>query len=235
MTAPTATDLQWLHDALNEAYGEPGTLESQWGVTEGWPAESRFEIMAGAVLTQNTAWRNVERALANLRDRGWLSSQAVIEAPEAELAEAVRPAGYYRTKARYLKNASEWLESAGGFGSLARRPLRALRKELLGVKGVGPETADAILLFALGQPVFVVDAYTRRLWKRLGWQGSDRPYDELRQAFEIGLPASPALFAGFHALIVTHAKAVCRTRPLCQECALRQDCLFGRTGAVAGG
>lgn len=228
MTGPPAEHLQWLYSTLEAAYAETGTLKWTWGVTHGWPAEHRFEILVGAVLTQNTAWRNVERALANLRARDALSARAIAAMPHERLAETIRPAGYYRTKATYLKNLAGRLESAGGFQALARRSTAELRADLLGVKGVGPETADAILLYAFERPVFVVDAYARRLLQRLGWPGGDASYDGLRGVFEAALPASVQVLARCHALIVAHAKAVCRSRPLCGQCVLQPHCVFGR-------
>jgi endonuclease-3 related protein len=166
-----------------------GSLLRAWGPQNWWPAESRFEVILGAFLTQNTAWGNVERALANLRRARCLSVAGIRRAPLARLERLVRPAGYFRQKARRLKGFVGWLDANYG-GSLARmfgRPTKELRAELLALDGVGPETADSILLYAGGHPVFVVDAYTRRILERHQVLPGDAPYEEIRRSFERAL------------------------------------------------
>jgi endonuclease-3 related protein len=165
------------------------TLLEAWGPQNWWPAEKRFEVIAGAFLTQNTAWGNVERALANLRRARCLSAAGIRRVPLSQLERLLRPAGYFRQKARRLKGFVAWLDARYG-GSLERmlaRPTDELRAELLELEGVGPETADSILLYAGGHPVFVVDAYTRRILDRHHLLPGNAPYDEIRRTFERAL------------------------------------------------
>jgi endonuclease-3 related protein len=165
------------------------TLLGAWGPQNWWPAQRRFEVIAGAFLTQNTAWENVERALANLRRARCLSVAGMRRVPRARLERLLRPAGYFRQKARRLKGFVAWLSANYG-GSLERmfaRPTDELRAELLALDGVGPETADSILLYAGGHPVFVVDAYTRRVLDRHRLLPGNAPYDEIRRTFERAL------------------------------------------------
>lgn len=206
--------LRALYQQLLSAYGE-----QSW-----WPAEHAFEIAVGAVLTQNTQWSNVEKALAQLRAADVLQPGAMLALPQAQLAELIRPSGYYRVKAQRLIALCEFLDTQGGLDALGQMPLENARHGLLSVKGVGPETADDILLYALDRPVFVIDTYTRRLLQRQRLARGNEPYEVLRQAFEQALPEDAALFRQYHALIVTHAKAVCRKLPACANCALNSRC-----------
>ncbi len=210
--------LHAIHDRLFAAYGPQG-----W-----WPGETPFEVMVGAVLTQNTAWRNVERAIAALRAGRALSPALMLALPDSALAEHIRPAGYYNVKVRRLKALCEFLTEHGVAEAPERlrelAPLPALRQRLLAVHGIGEETADSILLYALDLPVFVIDAYTRRLFSRLGEIRGDEPYAELQAGFQQGLPAKTRLFNEYHALIVHHAKTICRPRPGCESCPLRPSC-----------
>ena len=199
-------------------------LLEQHGPQDWWPGETPFEIMVGAVLTQNTAWINVERAIANLRQARHLDAHRILEADDSELASLLRPSGYFNVKAARLKNYCRWYLQAGGFEVLRGWPTERLRHALLGVKGVGPETADDILLYAFERPVFVVDAYTRRIFSRLGHCASDVGYESLRHAFEHALAPDVALYNEYHALIVAHGKDICRPRPRCDRCALRHRC-----------
>ena len=212
--SPSREQLVALYRGMLDAYG----LQA-W-----WPAESAFEVAIGAVLTQNTNWNNVERALQRLREAGALQLEALLAMPLEQLAELVRPSGYYNIKARRLRALCTFLRENGGLQALGGRPLEEVRKGLLSVKGVGPETADDILLYALGQPVFVIDSYTRRLLARHGLARGDEDYEELRAGFEQVLPADVELFRQYHALIVEHAKAACRKRPECKACCLRAAC-----------
>ncbi len=189
-----------------------------------WPGDTPFEIMVGAVLTQNTAWRNVERAIANLIAARAMSARRIVGLPHARLARLLRPAGYFNVKARRLRHFCEWLIALGGVVALGAVDTPALRHDLLGVHGVGPETADDILLYALRRPVFVIDAYTRRLFSRLGLIKGDESYEDLRAGFEAALGADVPLYNEYHALIVRHAKDVCRPRPRCAACCLRRAC-----------
>lgn len=213
--APQA-DLPALYDWLLSAYGRQA-----W-----WPAETRFEILIGAVLVQNTAWSNVELAIAELRQKHWLSAEALLKADPAGLAETIRSSGYFRVKTARLKNFCQWLQDAGGFEALNSCSTTELRDALLGINGIGPETADAMLLYAFDRPVFVIDAYARRLLTRLGWLKSKPGYEALRAVFELTLMADVDRYAQYHALIVEHAKMRCRARPDCSGCALQKHCEY---------
>lgn len=195
-----------------------------YGPQDWWPGDTPFEIMVGAVLTQNTAWINVERAIANLINQRALDPARILAAPEDRLADWLRPSGYFNIKARRLRNFCRWYLEAGGYDTLTALETQPLRHALLAVNGIGPETADDILLYAFDRPVFVIDAYTRRLFARLGLIAGDEGYEQLRQAVERALGADAALFNEFHALIVAHAKEICRVRPRCAECVLRRGC-----------
>jgi endonuclease-3 related protein len=200
-------------------------LSATHGPQHWWPAETPFEVMVGAVLTQNTAWQNVERALKRLRARLPLQADALLALPESELADAIRPAGYFNVKAKRLRAFCTALIDAGGESALAALDTTALRRLLLDIHGVGPETADDILLYAFHRPVFVVDAYTRRLFERLGWLTGAEGYEAVRLEFEQALGPDLALFKELHALIVRHGKATCRARkPCCDRCCLAEIC-----------
>ncbi|MCG6896023.1 MAG: endonuclease III domain-containing protein [Thiocapsa sp.] len=199
-------------------------LVACFGPQDWWPAESAFEIMVGAILTQNTAWTNVERALMRLQARIPLSAEAILRLDSDELADALRPSGYFNVKSQRLRSFCEAYLQAGGLSGLDRLPTPALRAWLLGLKGVGPETADDILLYAFERPVFIVDAYTRRIFSRLGLLAGKEPYERIRDAFERALGPDVPLLKEYHALIVQQGKAVCRSRPACDRCALWQTC-----------
>jgi len=199
-------------------------LHGAHGPQSWWPGDTRFEIMVGAVLTQNTAWTNVEKAIANLKTAHALTPEAIAAAPHRRLAAWLRPSGYFNVKAQRLRAFCRWLLEQGGERRLARWPTARLRAALLTVHGVGPETADDILLYAFNRPVFVIDAYTRRLFRRLGVIDGGEHYESLRELFEARLGADVPLFNEYHALIVAHAKEVCRPRPRCAGCCLRRMC-----------
>ncbi len=199
-------------------------LFNAFGPQRWWPADSPFEVMVGAILTQNTAWSNVEKAIVNLRMRDRLDPQGILAARSDHLAGWLRPSGYFNVKAIRLKNFCRWYHERGGHAALSRYGTGALRASLLGVNGIGRETADDILLYAFERPVFVVDAYTRRLFSRLGLFAGDEPYDTLRLAIEDRLEPDISLFREYHALIVHHAKEYCRVRPRCDGCVLSRRC-----------
>jgi endonuclease-3 related protein len=207
-------------------------LLAAYGPQHWWPGETPFEVMVGAVLTQNTAWGNVERAIANLKAAGRLSCQDILALPEAALAELIRPAGYFNVKTRRLKALCAFLTEQGVADAPQRLrelyPLPELRRRLLAVHGVGEETADSILLYALDLPIFVVDAYTRRIFTRLGLLRGDERYDRIQQRFMARLPKDRSLYNEYHALIVHLGKSVCRPRPRCGECPLRGICAHPR-------
>lgn len=200
-------------------------LLEQHGPQNWWPAEGGpFEVMVGAVLTQNTAWVNVEKAIANLRRARVLAADSLMALPREELAALIRPSGYYNIKATRLRNLCHWYLESGGHAALSTRDTADLRRELLSVKGVGPETCDDILLYAFKRPVFVVDAYTFRLFERLGLVGDGYDYEGLRALVESALGPDEAAFNELHALIVRHGNRICRPRPHCEECVLRARC-----------
>jgi endonuclease-3 related protein len=187
----------------------------------------RFEVAAGAVLTQNTAWGNAEAALAALRASGLLTPAALLACSPRRLAGLIRPSGYYNQKARKLRALAAYLAALGR--GRARAPTR---EGLLALWGIGPETADSILLYAWHRPVFVVDAYTRRLFRRLGWTGERASYEELAALSVRGLPVEAALYQEFHALVVRHAKEHCRASSACRGCPLAgKPCLWPQTPA----
>ena len=210
-----------LHDLLLECYGP-----QHW-----WPARTSFEVMVGAVLTQNTAWTNVEKAIANLHAAQAMDAEVILHVPQRRVAAWIRPAGYFNVKAKRLRNFCEWYVARGGEKKLRRVDTAILRHELLSINGVGPETADDILLYAFHRPVFVIDAYTRRLLSRLQLAAGDEPYEHLREHIETRLQGevrgkreTVALYNEFHALIVRHAKDFCRPRPRCETCSLIGHC-----------
>jgi endonuclease-3 related protein len=196
----------------------------RYGPQHWWPAETPFEVMVGAVLTQNTAWGNVERAITNLKRAGLLDARAIRDCPRTALARHLRPSGYFNVKARRLTDFCDWYLRRDGFEGLDELSTVALRDALLSVRGIGPETADDVLLYAFGRPVFVIDAYTRRIFSRLGMVSGDEPYERLRGWFEDALPPDPTIYNEYHALIVRHGKDVCRTRPACGRCVLKSIC-----------
>lgn len=201
-------------------------LLATYGKQHWWPAETAFEVMVGAVLTQNTAWSNVERAIANLKGAGVLHQHGILDLSKDELAELIRPSGYFNVKAQRLQNFCRFLAENGGECALRETAMQDARAMLLSINGVGAETADDIMLYALEQPVFVVDAYTRRIFSRLGVLGGDEGYEEIRTGFEKALGPHVLLFKEYHALIVRHGKETCKTKPHCDQCGLVEVCLF---------
>ncbi len=206
-------------------------LLSAHGRQHWWPGGSRFEIMVGAVLTQNTAWTNVERAIANLKHARALTLDAILRASPKRLAGWLRPSGYFNVKAKRLKAMCRWLVGQGGVRALARLNTHDLRAGLIAVNGIGPETADDIVLYAFERPVFVIDAYTRRLFARLGHVAGDEGYETLRHLFENNLGADVRIFNEYHALIVAQGKDICRVKPRCTECSLIRLCPFGQASS----
>ncbi|MBW1917940.1 MAG: endonuclease III domain-containing protein [Deltaproteobacteria bacterium] len=207
------SDQLWkLYHRLWEVFGPQG-----W-----WPGESPFEIAVGAILTQNANWTNVTRVIAQLQQAGRLSPFGLHELSELELAQFLRPVGYYNLKARRLKNFLDFLLAhyQGAVENMARDDLEHLRPALLSINGIGPETADSILLYALEKPTFVVDAYTFRILHRHDLVTDPCSYEELRQVFMAHLPAEVALFKEYHALLVRLGKEFCRPRPRCDQCPL---------------
>ncbi|HEY1469408.1 MAG TPA: endonuclease III domain-containing protein [Candidatus Acidoferrum sp.] len=211
---PAQPILHAYYDALFAAHGP-----QDW-----WPGRTRFEVIVGTILTQNTSWTNVERAIAGLRKEKLLTVEAMERVSLSKLARLIRSSGYFRQKARKLKEFVGFLRSQhhGSLSKMFQVPTAVLREQLLGVHGIGPETADSILLYAGNHPVFVVDAYTRRILQRHGLARGKETYEDIRKLFEKSLPANRELFNEYHALIVHVGKHFCRAKaPVCSGCALR--------------
>ena len=204
--------LRDIYDRLWEAYGP-----QNW-----WPAESLLEVMVGAILTQNTNWQGVEKAIANLKRYNLLAPDKLQAIPTDDLAQFIKPAGYFNLKARRLKNLIELVTTAysGDLESMAQVETDQLRNELLAVNGVGPETADSILLYGFHRPVFVVDTYTYRVMNRHGLIGEEVSYGELQELFTQHLPLEMKLFNEYHALLVRVGKLHCQRKPKCRGCPL---------------
>ena len=215
-----------IFERLLEAYGP-----QHW-----WPGDTPFEVIVGAILTQNTSWHNVSIAVANLKDAGLLGLDALLGSSAEQIEEVIRPAGFYRIKTVRLLNLLRMVKERGGLVGLCSLPTRDLRETLLAVKGVGPETADSILLYAFGRPTFVVDSYTRRLMGRLGhaW-ATTAPYNDLQRWLADALGPETSLYNEDHALIVQHGKARCRAKPVCAGCPLQPACVWelGMTDPMA--
>lgn len=190
-----------------------------------WPGQTPFEVIVGAVLVQNTNWKNVEKAIGNLREADLLQPHALYDVAPEELEELIRPAGYFRIKARRLRSLLEFLIERydGLLDEMFATGVYSLREELLAVHGIGPETADSILLYAGGLPTFVVDTYTHRIFARHGWIDFDADYHRIQDHFQSGLPEDVPLFNEYHALLVRVGKEYCRkTNPRCGECPLAE-------------
>jgi len=219
-----------IFNSLLKKYGKQGW----WPLSKGFlytkhhngnPAcdKDRFEIMVGAVLTQNTSWLNVEKAILNLNKAKLLDAGKIKKADVKKIASLIKPAGYYNQKAERLKIIAEYfLKNKNVFLKNAKE----LREELLKVKGIGNETADSIVLYAFEKPSFVVDAYTRRIFSRLRICNEKDKYEEIQSAFEKALPSDVSLFKEYHALIVEHAKRHCKKKPSCEGCVLRKKCAY---------
>ena len=207
---------------LTEAYR---CLFDAFGPQHWWPGETPFEVIVGAVLTQNTSWRNVERAIDNRREADLLEPRTLYDVPVEELEELIQPAGYFRVKARRLRSMLEFIieQYNGSLETMFGAELSELRCRLLGVHGIGPETADSILLYAGGLPSFVVDTYTHRVFARHGWIGFDANYHQIQDYIQGELPQEVPLYNEYHALLVRVGKDFCRkTNPKCAECPLRE-------------
>jgi len=196
-----------------------------------WPGDTPFEVIVGAILTQNTNWTNVEKAIVNLKREDCLNPGRLHAIKEEDLAELIRPSGYFNIKAKRLKSFTGFLFDSfnGDLDAMFALPLARLRHKLLSVNGIGPETADSILLYAGRYPVFVVDAYTRRIFSRLGLLNEEHTYHQVQAFFQDHLDEDERLFNEYHALIVRHAKEHCRTKPLCEGCPLEAfPCLYAK-------
>ena len=216
--------IQQIHDILYKNYGPQGW----WPLTERYSfipvhkgkkpssKERKFEIILGAIMTQNTAWKNVEKALVELNKRKLLDKNKIQSLPAKKLGKIIKSSGYFNQKAKKIKLMIDFLESGK----------KVNRENLLSIWGIGPETADSILLYAYKQPSFVIDGYTKRIFSRLGLTHEKVTYHELQEMFHKELPKDHELFKEYHALLVEHAKRYCRTKPLCKECILRKQCKY---------
>ena len=212
MTTATGETLMTIHNLLFAAYGP-----QNW-----WPAETEFEMMIGAILTQNTNWNNVEKAVQNLKKRDLLSIEALRDMPAPTLAEHIRPAGYFNIKAKRLKNLIAFIQEKhdGDLNGLFSGDTETIRMELLSVRGIGLETADSMILYGAGRALFVVDSYTHRILSRHNLIGEEAGYYDLQALFMDNLPHDVELFKEFHALIVKTGKDYCRRTALCPDCPL---------------
>ena len=215
----------WVYERLLDCYGPQG-----W-----WPGDTPLEVMIGAVLTQATSWRNVEHALANLRSAGALDLAVLLTFDEATLASLIRPAGFFEVKAHRLCALFDHIkrEHNGDLTAFLSQDPALLRSTLIAMPGIGPETADSIMLYAAGHRFFVVDAYSRRIWKRLGLAPVADGYDEWQAWFHDRLPNQVALFNEYHALLVRHGKDTCRPQPRCLSCCLKERCAFGMATTIS--
>ncbi len=210
-----------ISETLSEIYQ---LLYDAFGPQHWWPGETPFEIVTGAILTQNTNWTNVEKAIANLKSAGHMTPEALHRIDLTQLAELIRPAGYFNIKAKRLKNFVNWLfdNYNGEMPNLELVDTDQLRAELLAIKGVGRETADSILLYALGRPVFVVDAYTARITLRHELIEPGADYEQLRELFESNFPEDVRFFNEYHALLVRAGKEFCKPKAKCHGCPLEK-------------
>jgi endonuclease-3 related protein len=202
-------------------------LLNHYGKQNWWPAETRYEVVVGAVLTQNTSWKNVERAINNLKSEDLLEEEKILSVDEDKLKQLIKPAGFYNLKAKRLKNVTKFIvDNYGNTEDMAKvdKDILTLRDELLSVNGIGKETADSILLYALDRESFVVDAYTKRMFNRLGIIDEKAEYDDIKVLFERHLPKDLEIYKEYHALIVEHCKRFCRKKPLCDNCPIRTFC-----------
>jgi len=226
-----------VYDSLHEVFG----YQNWWPIVENDMAiyhpdyrsckrtsQHAFEIGVGAILTQNTAWKNVVTAIANLKNQKNFSADKLIQLSEAEIADLIRSSGYFNQKARKLKGFASFvlIEAGGDLLKLRKKKLGEVRSLLLGLWGIGPETADSIMLYALGFPIFVVDAYTRRIFSRLGVVKETVGYQEVQDFFHSALKSNPELFGEYHALLVRLGKDFCHPKPLCSDCPLRKFCTY---------
>ena len=218
---PTTTDVRLVYDRLFDAHGPQG-----W-----WPGDGPFDVIVGAILTQNTNWTNVEKALDALRDADVWSLKAIHRTKRDELATLIRPSGYFNQKARKLHEFAALVEDDfhGELDQLLGLPMYELRSRLLGIWGIGEETADDIVLYAANKPSFVIDTYTRRIVDRLGWRVEGTKYADYQSLFTERLPQDATLYNEYHALLDHHASEVCRPTPRCDECCLLEVCLTGKS------
>ncbi len=201
-------------------------MSSHYGPQYWWPGDSQFEMAVGAILTQNVAWVNVAKAIANLKTGKLLTPGKLAGADTDTITSMIRPAGYYNQKEQTLRDFLNWFSRYGySFARLEKTATDVLRRELLMVRRIGPETADSILLYVLGRKLFVVDAYTRRIFSRVGVLEGDEGYQQVQELFHRDFNGEIKDYNEYHALIVAHGKDVCKKRPLCDRCCIRDFCM----------
>ena len=228
ISADTASDTRSINRRLNKIYR---LLLARYGPQHWWPADTDFEVIVGAILTQSAAWGNVEKAISNLKQGQVMSPRSLRKLSSDKLAKLIYPSGYYNAKALKLKAFVKYLEEAyeDSLEKLFTLDIQRLRSELLNIHGIGPETADSIILYSAHKPIFVVDAYTRRILTRVGLNPLRDNYSDFQAIFMDNLPADEKLFNEYHALLVRHGKEVCKKVPLCEICCLKQLCLYHST------
>ena len=213
----TEKNLMKIYNKLLSSFGQRG-----W-----WPADTPFEVAISAILTQNTSWKNVKKAIDNLKEKKLLSPQKLYKIDTQVLAGEIKSSGYYNQKAKKIKNFLEFFKKYNfSFRKMSPVNVWELRAELLDVNGIGEETADSILLYALDKPVFVIDAYTKRIFHRLGFINENIKYSELQKYFAENLIEDNKLFNEYHALIDNLAHFICRKKPECGKCVLNKDCRY---------
>lgn len=226
MGNPAQPCVHAVKEVLNDVYRR---LYAEYGAQDWWPAQTPFEVILGAILTQNTRWENVRMALDNLRAAAVLDPHSLAALDEVQLQELIRPSGFFRQKTATLRRLLQVLmnDYAGDVNAMLRGDTLQVRKRLLEIKGIGPETADSILLYAAQHPIFVIDAYTRRICSRLGLCGAEAAYAQVQELFMAHLSPDPRKYNEFHALLVVLAKRCCtKARPACAACALQAICPF---------
>jgi endonuclease-3 related protein len=203
------------------------TLYTSIGPRGWWPGENPFEVVIGAILTQNTSWKNVKKAINNLKDKNLLSPERLYNTDTEVLAQVIKPSGYYNQKAKKIKHFLEYFKKYDfSFNKLQKINIKELREQLLAINGIGEETADSILLYALNKPIFVIDTYTKRIFSRLGFINENIKYSDLQKFFNNHLKKDTALFNEYHALIDYLAHFICKKKPECQKCMLKNYCEF---------
>ncbi len=204
------------------------TMKSRFGFLNWWPGETKDEIVIGAILTQNTSWKNVEKAIKNLKEENVLSISKIAACKTAYLEELIRPSGFYKQKASRLKGfASHVIKRYGTLDKMFRKNEKELRKELLSLNGIGNETADSIILYAAEKPVFVIDAYTKRIMGRVyGFKEKELEYQNLQKLIQEKIQTDVTLYKDFHAQFVELAKNYCKKEPLCENCPINKNCKY---------
>jgi endonuclease-3 related protein len=210
-------------------------LYASFGPQDWWPGETPFEVVIGAILTQQTSWENVEKVIKNLKAENLLDPKKLSNVKDQKLERLIRSSGYYRQKTKKIKNFLDFLWGSynGNLKKLFGNPALRLREELLSVKGIGKETADSIILYAAEKPIFVIDAYTKRVLQRVGIT-KEKDYDKLQKFFQENLPEDVYLFNEYHALIVRLGKDYCKKKPKCNLCPLNEMCDYANRGSLSG-